>query len=107
MAVSNASFGQVKPLEHNIYLRKMGVVTTHGPPEDDVEGVVPGSSTNHAPVRSYATAWMYLFDWYPSHYSPMERKMLRKLDSVLLTFGCLACKSTYLRSIFLKLINMF
>ncbi|KAE9376298.1 MFS general substrate transporter [Stipitochalara longipes BDJ] len=68
----------------------MGVITTHGPPEDDVEGVVPGSSANHAPVRSYATAWLYLFDWYPSHYSPLEKKMLRKLDSVLLTFGCLA-----------------
>ncbi|KAN0091676.1 MFS general substrate transporter [Hyaloscypha variabilis] len=45
-----------------------------------------------APIRSYRTTWLYLFDWYPSHYSPLERKMLRKLDAVLLSFGCLACK---------------
>jgi hypothetical protein len=70
----------------------MGFVTTHGPSQDEVEGPVPGSTANHAPIRSYWTAWLYLFDWYPSHYSPLERKMLRKLDSVLLTFGCLACK---------------
>ena len=85
----------MEPSEYNFSVPEMGVVTTHGPPEDDVEGVIPGSSANQPKVRSYATAWLYLFDWYPSHYSPMERKMLRKLDSVLLTFGCLACKEIH------------
>ncbi|KAH8656001.1 vitamin H transporter [Tricladium varicosporioides] len=47
---------------------------------------IPGSSANEAPIRSYKTAWLYIFDWYPSHYSPLEKKMLRKLDMFLLTF---------------------
>jgi hypothetical protein len=55
-------------------------------------GEAPGSTANEAPIHSYKTAWMYIFDWYPSHYSPLERKMLRKLDAILLTFGSLACK---------------
>jgi hypothetical protein len=84
----------------------MGFVTTHTPPEDDVEGVIPGSTVNQSPVRSYATAWLYIFDWYPRHYSPLEKKMLRKLDCVLLTFGCLACKFTKTQLSIQNLTNM-
>ncbi|CZR54607.1 related to transporter protein [Phialocephala subalpina] len=35
---------------------------------EDLEGPVPGSTVNEAPTRSYKTAWIYIFDWYPSHY---------------------------------------
>ena len=41
--------------------------------------------------RSLWVAWLYLFDWYPSHYSKQERKLLFKLDCVLLPLCCLAC----------------
>jgi len=68
----------------------MAAVEVHPQQDEDVDGPVPGSSANEAPIRSYKTAWLYLFDWYPSHYSAIERKMLRKLDFVLLSFGCLA-----------------
>lgn len=59
---------------------------------EDLEGPVPGSTVNEAPIRSYKTAWIYIFDWYPSHYSALEKKMLRKLDIFLLSFTSLACK---------------
>ena len=42
------------------------------------------------------TAWLYIFDWYPSHYPAEERKMLRKLDASLLSFVCIMCKSIHL-----------
>ncbi|KAM0418798.1 hypothetical protein ACHAPT_012308 [Fusarium lateritium] len=35
------------------------------------------------------TVVFYMFDWYPSHYSKEEKRLLRKLDSVLLTLCCL------------------
>jgi len=57
---------------------------------ENLNDPVPGSSANEAPIRSYKTAWMYLFDWYPSHYSKEEKKMLRKLDAFLLTFCSIA-----------------
>lgn len=43
-----------------------------------------------APKRSLWVAWMYIFDWYPSHYPEDERKFLRKLDAYLLTFTSIA-----------------
>jgi hypothetical protein len=48
------------------------------------------------PKRSIWKAWMYMFDWYPSHYSVEERKLLRKLDYTLMPFCCLMCKYTML-----------
>lgn len=42
-------------------------------------------------------AWLYMFDWYPKHYPKEERQFLRKLDSFLLTFTCLACESFWTR----------
>lgn len=44
------------------------------------------------PAHSLWTAWMYMFDWYPSHYSTAERRLLRKIDCTLLPFCCLMCK---------------
>lgn len=45
-----------------------------------------------APKRSAWVAWMYMFDWYPSHYSPLEKMVVRKLDYFLLTFCSFMCK---------------
>ncbi|PSN65477.1 MFS general substrate transporter [Corynespora cassiicola Philippines] len=47
------------------------------------------SSTEKPKERSLWIAWLYIFDWYPSHYSKQEKKLLRKLDSILLTLCCL------------------
>ncbi|KAM0702302.1 hypothetical protein Q7P35_011212 [Cladosporium inversicolor] len=47
------------------------------------------SSATEKPQRSLWIAWLYIFDWYPSHYSPAEKKLVRKLDMVLLTLCCL------------------
>jgi hypothetical protein len=41
--------------------------------------------------RSLWIAWLYMFNWYPSHYSKEEKRFLRKLDTFLLTFTSLAC----------------
>ncbi|OJJ65294.1 hypothetical protein ASPSYDRAFT_169650 [Aspergillus sydowii CBS 593.65] len=48
------------------------------------------SSANKPKPRSLWVAWLYLFDWYPSHYSKQEKKLLFKLDCVLLPLCCLA-----------------
>ncbi|KAJ8109657.1 hypothetical protein OPT61_g7306 [Boeremia exigua] len=47
------------------------------------------SSATEKPSRSLWVAWLYIFDWYPSHYSPEEKKLVRKLDCILLTLCCL------------------
>ncbi|KXH50347.1 vitamin H transporter [Colletotrichum simmondsii] len=52
-------------------------------PLDDQELVV-SSSTPKPQTRSLWVAWLYIFDWYPSHYSKEEKKLLRKLGTVLL-----------------------
>ncbi|KAF5487717.1 Pantothenate transporter liz1 [Colletotrichum siamense] len=57
-------------------------------PLDDNEPVV-SSSTAKPQTRSLWVAWLYIFDWYPSHYSKEEKRLLRKLDSVLLSLCCL------------------
>lgn len=49
-----------------------------------------GETENQAPKRSLWIAWLYMFDWYPSHLSKQEKKFLRKLDAFLLTFTSLA-----------------
>ncbi|KAL1595295.1 hypothetical protein SLS60_009985 [Paraconiothyrium brasiliense] len=69
-----------------------GVSTAQRPIEvdekDDQKEIVVSSSTEK-PTRSFLLAWMYIFDWYPSHYSKEEKKLLRKLDCILLTMCCL------------------
>ncbi|KAK4118832.1 MFS general substrate transporter [Parathielavia appendiculata] len=54
----------------------------------DDEPIVVSSSTEK-PTRSLWLAWLYIFDWYPSHYSTEEKRLLRKQDSVILTLCCL------------------
>ncbi|KAI0860068.1 major facilitator superfamily domain-containing protein [Xylaria cubensis] len=49
---------------------------------------IPSSSTK-APKKSLWWAWLYIFDWYPSHYSDEERRLLRKQDSIILPLCCL------------------
>ncbi|KAB5560339.1 major facilitator superfamily domain-containing protein [Coniochaeta sp. 2T2.1] len=55
----------------------------------DDDGPIIVSSSTHKPTRSLWLAWMYVFDWYPSHYSKEEKKLLRKQDGVILTLLCL------------------
>ena len=52
--------------------------------EDVTETPVASSTTNKPATRSLWVAWLYLFDWYPSHYSKEEKRLLRKLDFVLI-----------------------
>jgi hypothetical protein len=58
---------------------------------DDDEPIIVSSSTQK-PTRSLWLAWLYIFDWYPSHYSAEEKRLLRKQDSIILTLCCLMCK---------------
>lgn len=51
-----------------------------------------GVEENQPRKHSLWWAWLYMFDWYPSHYPAEERKFLRKLDAFLLTFTSFACK---------------
>lgn len=53
---------------------------------------VPQEEHGKKAEYTFWTAWMYIFDWYPSHYPPEERKLLRKLDACMLTFCSLLCK---------------
>jgi hypothetical protein len=55
------------------------------------EEVLP-SSAFKPEVRSLGTAWLYIFNWYPSHYSKEEKRLLRKLDGILLPLCCIMCK---------------
>ncbi|SPO04655.1 related to transporter protein [Cephalotrichum gorgonifer] len=50
-------------------------------------GVVVSSATK-PPQKNLWTAWMYIFDWYPSHYSKEEKKLLKKLDRIILPLIC-------------------
>lgn len=49
-----------------------------------------------APKRNVWVAWLYLFNWYPSHYPKEERRFLRKLDAFILTFTSIAFFLKYL-----------
>ena len=53
-------------------------------PEPVVKNGVVVSSATKPPSKSLWLAWLYIFDWYPSHYSKEERKLLMKLDRVIL-----------------------
>ncbi|KAL2784185.1 major facilitator superfamily domain-containing protein [Aspergillus keveii] len=57
--------------------------------DTEKEAAAVPSSANKPKPRSLWVAWLYLFDWYPSHYSKEERRLLFKLDCVLLPLCCL------------------
>lgn len=76
----------------------MAVDASRNPAFEDVKITDAERDAAPAPIsadkpkpRSLWVAWLYLFDWYPSHYSKQERKLLFKLDCVLLPLCCLAC----------------
>ncbi|KFY31737.1 hypothetical protein V493_00819 [Pseudogymnoascus sp. VKM F-4281 (FW-2241)] len=62
-----------------------GATTPTAKADDELPAIDRGT----APKRSFWKAWMYMFDWYPSHYSVEERRLLRKLDYTLMPFCCL------------------
>ena len=53
-------------------------------PEQVVKNGVVVSSATKPPDKSLWLAWLYIFDWYPSHYSKEERRLLMKLDRIIL-----------------------
>jgi hypothetical protein len=46
-------------------------------------GVIVSSATT-PPVRDLRLAWLYIFDWYPSHYSQEEKALVKKQDRIIL-----------------------
>ncbi|KAM0807021.1 putative Major facilitator superfamily (MFS) profile domain-containing protein [Seiridium cardinale] len=56
--------------------------------KEDNDAPVPSSSNRPEP-KSLKWAWLYIFDWYPSHYSAEERKLLRKQDCIILPLCCM------------------
>ena len=50
---------------------------------------LPVAPATEKPTKSFWVAWIYIFDWYPSHYSKEEKKLVRKLDCILLSLCCL------------------
>lgn len=71
-------------------LAKESEATTVAAPTEEVAQVaeeVPATrELKEAPKRNLWVAWVYMFNWYPAHYPPEERKFLRKLDAFMLTF---------------------
>ena len=55
-------------------------------PQTSATGTRNGIVTSAAakPQRSLKTAWLYIFDWYPSYYSEEERALLKKQDRIIL-----------------------
>ncbi|CAH0027048.1 unnamed protein product [Clonostachys rhizophaga] len=51
-------------------------------------GVVVSSATKK-PNKNLKLAWLYIFDWYPSHYSKEEKALLKKQDRIILPLICL------------------
>lgn len=59
-----------------------------GSPQGATEPVVKNgvviSSATKPPKKNLWLAWMYIFDWYPSHYSKEEKRLVKKLDRIIL-----------------------
>ena len=66
--------------------------------EANVEAGVHNIAPKDAPKRSPWKAWMYLWEWYPSHYEKEERRLLQKMDACLLTFCSFMCMFLLLRA---------
>ncbi|CEI67995.1 unnamed protein product [Fusarium venenatum] len=61
-------------------------------PEPMVKNGVVVSSATKPEAKSVWLAWLYIFNWYPSHYSKEEKRLLRKLDRTILPLICSMCK---------------
>ncbi|KAG9258467.1 vitamin H transporter [Emericellopsis atlantica] len=64
--------------------------TVAEPTTSNDEAILGERELKEAPTRSVWLAWLYMFDWYPSHYPKEERKFLRKLDAFMMTFTSIA-----------------
>lgn len=53
-------------------------------PEQVVKNGMLVSSATKPPKRNLWVAWLYIFDWYPSHYSKEEKALIKKLDRIIL-----------------------
>lgn len=53
-------------------------------PKEVVRHGVVVSSAVGAPKRDLRIAWLYVFDWYPNHYSPEEKALVKKQDRIIL-----------------------
>jgi hypothetical protein len=71
---------------NNSNINAAGPTTEPELKDDKKRSIAPATEK---PTKSLWVAWMYIFDWYPSHYSKEEKKLVRKLDSILLTLCCL------------------
>ncbi|CRK43623.1 hypothetical protein BN1723_016235 [Verticillium longisporum] len=69
---------------HEQAQRPSDSATPVDPPESVVKNGVVVSSSAKPPQRNLWIAWLYIFDWYPSHYSKEEKRLLKKLDRIIL-----------------------
>ncbi|KAJ3532108.1 hypothetical protein NM208_g8586 [Fusarium decemcellulare] len=46
------------------------------------------SSATKPPSKNLWLAWLYIFDWYPKHYSKEEKALVKKLDRIILPLIC-------------------
>lgn len=69
---------------HEQAQRPSDAATPVDPPESVVKNGVVVSSSAKPPQRNLWIAWLYIFDWYPSHYSKEEKRLLKKLDRIIL-----------------------
>lgn len=61
-------------------------------PSDAEKGPLVSSTTDRPAAPSLWKACQYIFDWYPGHYSDEERRLLRKLDCVIMPPCCQMCE---------------
>ncbi|RXG42918.1 hypothetical protein VDGE_02133 [Verticillium dahliae] len=73
---------------HEQAQRPSDAATPVDPPESVVKNGVVVSSSAKPPQRNLWIAWLYIFDWYPSHYSKEEKRLLKKLDRIILPLIC-------------------
>ncbi|KFY49844.1 hypothetical protein V496_09772 [Pseudogymnoascus sp. VKM F-4515 (FW-2607)] len=83
-------YGQQKTND-DITIQATPVQTIEDVPVSPVQviknGVVVSSATK-PPARDLRLAWLYIFDWYPSHYSEEEKALVKKQDRIILPLIC-------------------
>ena len=91
--------GHTKSTDHPATRAEVHATPVDDPVAASNQFITEANSERKEPTsRSLWTAWMYMFDWYPSHYPVEERRFLRKLDAFLLTFTSLACKCRWIHA---------
>lgn len=84
--IKETPVGQDK-LKGDVSIEKALVETIEEAPVAPVPFIKKGvvvSSAIKQPPRSLKYAWMYIFDWYPKHYSDEERALVKKQDRIIL-----------------------